>query len=150
MENKAVAIYIRLSVEDSKTDSLSIEGQGKIITDHLKTLPEYAYSEVLQLVDNGYSGTTFERPAMMELIELVNQNKVACIIVKDFSRFGRNMLQTGYFLEKVFPLFETRFISITDDYDSNDYQYNSGGLDVTFKYLISEYYSKDLDRKSVV
>lgn len=84
MENKAVAIYIRLSVEDSKTDSLSIEGQGKIITDHLKTLPEYAYSEVLQLVDNGYSGTTFERPAMMELIELVNQNKVACIIVKDF------------------------------------------------------------------
>lgn len=58
------------------------------------------------------------------------------------------MLQTGYFLEKVFPLFETRFISVTDDYDSNDYQYNSGGLDVTFKYLISEYYSKDLSVKS--
>lgn len=148
MENKAVALYIRLSVEDSKTDSLSIEGQKKIISKHLKSLPEYAYSEVLELVDNGYSGTTFERPAMAELIELVNQNKIACIIVKDFSRFGRNMLQTGYFLEKVFPLFETRFIAVTDNYDSNNYQYNSGGLDVTFKYLISEYYSKDLSVKS--
>lgn len=148
MENRAVAIYIRLSVEDSKTDSLSIEGQRKIITKHLKALPEYAYSEVLELVDNGYSGTNFERPAMTELIELVNQNKVACIIVKDFSRFGRNMLQTGYFLEKVFPLFETRFIAVTDNYDSASYRYNSGGLDVTFKYLISEYYSKDLSVKS--
>lgn len=59
MENRAVAIYIRLSVEDSKTDSLSIEGQRKIITKHLKALPEYAYSEVLELVDNGYSGTNF-------------------------------------------------------------------------------------------
>ena len=148
MANKAVAVYIRLSVEDSKTDSLSIEGQRKIINHHLKSLPEYAYSEILEFVDNGYSGTTFERPAMNELIELVNQNKIACIIVKDFSRFGRNMLRTGYFLEKVFPLFGTRFIAVTDTYDSNNYQYSSGGLDVTFKYLISEYYSKDLSVKS--
>lgn len=148
MANKAIAVYIRLSVEDSKTDSLSIDGQRKIINSYIKKFPEYAYSEVLEFVDNGYSGTTFERPAMNELIELVNQNKIACIFVKDFSRFGRNMLQTGYFLEKVFPLFETRFIAVTDIYDSNDYQYNSGGLDVTFKYLISEYYSKDLSVKS--
>lgn len=148
MYNKAVALYIRLSVEDSKTDSLSIDGQRKILREHLKKLPEYEYAEVLEFVDNGFTGTTFERPAMTELIELVNKNKIACILVKDFSRFGRNMLQTGYFLEKVFPLFETRFIAVSDVYDSKDYQYGNGGLTVTFKYLISEYYSKDLSVKS--
>ncbi|WP_313530606.1 recombinase family protein [Anaerotignum sp.] len=148
MDNKVVALYIRLSVEDSKTDSLSIDGQRKILREYLKKLPEYEYAEVLEFVDNGFTGTTFERPAMTELIDRVNKNQIACILVKDFSRFGRNMLQTGYFLEKVFPLFETRFIAVSDVYDSKDYQYGNGGLTVTFKYLISEYYSKDLSVKS--
>ena len=86
MDNKAVAFYIRLSVEDSKTGSFSIEGQRKILTEHLKTLPEYEYAEVLEFIDNGFTGTNFERPAMTELIDKVNKNQISCILVKDFSR----------------------------------------------------------------
>ena len=75
-------------------------------------MPESTDAEVLEFIDNGYSGTNFERPKVQELIELVRANQIDCIIVKDFSRFGRNSIETGYFIERVFPLFHTRFISI--------------------------------------
>lgn len=113
---------------------------------HIDTLEQYDV-EILEFVDNGYSGTNFERPAVQELLELVRQSKINCIIVKDFSRFGRNSIETGYFLEQVFPLFHTRFISVSDNFDSNDYKEDTGGLAVAFKYLIHEYYSLDLSRK---
>ena len=67
---------------------------------------------------------------------------------EDFSRFGRNSIETGYFLERVFPLFHTRFISVSDDYDSDNYKGDTGGMDVAFKYLISEYYSRDMSIKT--
>ena len=70
------------------------------------------------------------------------------IIVKDFSRFGRNSIETGYFIERVFPLFHTRFISINDDFDSDQHKGDTGGMDVAFKYLISEYYSRDMSMKT--
>ena len=70
------------------------------------------------------------------------------IIVKDFSRFGRNSIETGYFIERVFPLFHTRFISINDDFDSDQHKGDTGGMDVAFKYLISEYYSRDMSIKT--
>ena len=88
------------------------------------------------------SGTNFERPQVQKLIELVRANQIDCIIVKDFSRFGRNSIETGYFIERVFPLFHTRFISISDDFDSSKFKGDTGGMDVAFKYLISEYYSR--------
>ena len=97
--------------------------------------------------DNGYSGTNFERPAVQELIELVRQGKINCIIVKDFSRFGRNSIETGYFIERVFPLYKTRFISISDGFDSAELEGDTGGMDVALKFLIHELYSKDLSRK---
>ena len=75
-------------------------------------------------------------------------NQIDCIIVKDFSRFGRNSIETGYFIERVFPLFHTRFISINDDFDSNQHKGDTGGMDVAFKYLISEYYSRDMSMKT--
>lgn len=144
-----IAFYIRLSVEDSKTDSLSIDGQRKILATNLNKYPEYNDFEVLEFIDNGHTGTNFERPAMQELLDLVRENQIACIFVKDFSRFGRDLLQTGYFLEKVFPLFRTRFIAVDDLYDSSAYEEDTGGIEVTFKYLISEYYSRDLSVKSL-
>ena len=94
------------------------------------------------------SGTNFERPKVQELIEMVRANKIDCIIVKDFSRFGRNSIETGYFIERVFPLFHTRFISINDDFDSDQHKGDTGGMDVAFKYLISEYYSWDMSIKT--
>ena len=66
---------------------------------------------------------------------------------EDFSRFGRNSIETGYFIERVFPLFHTRFISISDDFDSSKFKGDTGGMDMAFKYLISEYYSRDMSIK---
>ena len=78
-------------------------------------MPEALNAEIMEFIDNGYSGTNFERPQVQKLIEMVRANQIDCIIVKDFSRFGRNSIETGYFIERVFPLFHTRFISIGDD-----------------------------------
>ena len=101
-------------------------------------MPEALNAEIMEFIDNGYSGTNFERPQVQKLIELVRANQIDCIIVKDFSRFGRNSIETGYFIERVFPLFHTRFISISDDFDSSKFKGDTGGMDMAFKYLISE------------
>ena len=143
-----IALYIRLSIEDYKYDSMSIENQRLVLNEYAAAMPEALNSEVLEFVDNGYSGTNFERPQVQKLIEMVRENRIDCIIVKDFSRFGRNSIETGYFLERVFPLFHTRFISVSDDYDSDNYKGDTGGMDVAFKYLISEYYSRDMSTKT--
>ena len=143
-----IALYIRLSLEDYKTESLSIQNQRAALRGYAETLAEADNAEIIEFVDNGYSGTNFERPAVQELLELVRSNKVDCIIVKDFSRFGRNSIETGYFIERVFPLFHTRFISVNDGFDTINYKEDTGGLDVAFKYLISETYSRDLSIKN--
>ena len=147
MQTYVIACYIRLSVEDSKNDSMSIENQHMILHEYALSMPEAAQSEILDFVDNGYSGTNFERPQVQKLIELVRENKIDCILVKDFSRFGRNSIEMGYFIERVFPLFHTRFISVSDDFDSDHYKGTTGGMDVAFKYLISEFYSRDMSIK---
>jgi hypothetical protein len=98
-------------------------------------------------VDNGYSGTNFERPAVQELLELVRNGGVNCIIVKDFSRFGRNAIETGYFIEQIFPLYRVRFISVSDYFDSDDYDGNTGDIDVVFKFFTNEWYSRDISQK---
>lgn len=143
MRKYIIAIYIRLSLEDYKTESMSIYNQQIKLRQHMETLTEADNAEVIEFVDNGYSGANFERPSVQELLELVRCNKVDCIIVKDFSRFGRNSIETGYFLERVFPLFQTRFISVDDGYDSSNYIGDTGGIEVAFRYLISEMYSRD-------
>ena len=148
MQKYMIALYIRLSMEDAKYDSLSIENQKLILNEFALSMPEAENAEIREFIDNGHTGTNFERPAVQELIELVRENKIDCIIVKDFSRFGRNSLETGYFIERVFPLFHTRFISISDDFDSSRFKGDTGGMDVAFKYLISEYYSKDMSIKT--
>ena len=148
MQKYVIALYIRLSLEDYKYDSMSIENQHLVLNEFVSSMPESTDAEVLEFIDNGYSGTNFERPKVQELIELVRANQIDCIIVKDFSRFGRNSIETGYFIERVFPLFHTRFISINDDFDSDQHKGDTGGMDVAFKYLISEYYSRDMSMKT--
>lgn len=145
--NKLVALYIRLSTEDYKVESMSIENQKLALHKFIETQDDLPDCEVKEFVDNGYSGTNFERPAVQELLDLVREGKIACIIVKDFSRFGRNSLEVGYFMEKVFPLYGVRFISINDDFDNGKLHGDTGGLNVAFKYLISEFYSRDLSIK---
>lgn len=142
-----IALYVRLSSEDTVVDSLSIVNQLRILHRYVDTTDELAGAEVLEFIDNGYTGTNFERPAMQELLELVRQSQVNCIIVKDFSRFGRNSIEVGYFMERVFPIYGIRFISLNDEFDSAKYHEDTGGINVAFKYLISEFYSRDLSVK---
>ena len=144
-----IALYIRLSIEDAKVESLSIENQKIALHKYVDTMDSYGSVEVLEFVDNGYSGTNFERPAVQELLDAVRSGKVKCIIVKDFSRFGRNSIEVGYFMERVFPLYGVRFISINDDFDSATLHGETGGINVAFKYLVSEFYSRDLSVKTM-
>ena len=146
-EAYVVALYIRLSVEDIKTDSMSIANQKVALHQYVDSNDEFANAEVVEFVDNGHSGTNFERPAVQNLLNMVRTGEVQCIIVKDFTRFGRNSIEVGYFLERVFPLYGIRFISINDDYDSDRYKGETGGLGVAFKYLVAELYSRDLSVK---
>ena len=150
MAKITIAKYIRLSLEDAKYDSLSISNQHLLLDRHIHSLefPHDTEIEIIEFVDNGYSGVNFERPNVQKLLDLVRENKIDCIIVKDFSRFGRNSIETGYFIEMVFPIFRTRFISISDGFDSDDYKEDTGGMQVAFKFLMHEYYSHDMSKKS--
>ncbi len=143
-----IALYIRLSLEDIRTDSLSIENQEEILQKYAGTIEEGKNTKILKFIDNGYSGTNFERPAVQELLSMVKEGKIHCIIVKDFSRFGRDSMEVGYFMERVFPLYGIRFISVGDHYDSDSLHGDTGGLSMTFRYLINEFYSRDLSVKS--
>lgn len=143
-----IALYIRLSLEDEKYDSLSVENQQKILREKAMSLPEFAFCEIEEFIDNGHTGTNFERPAVQRLLDMVRTGEICCILVKDFSRFGRNSIETGYFIQKVFPLFHVRFISVSDGFDSAEHKGDTGGMDIAFKYLINECYSRDLSVKS--
>jgi DNA invertase Pin-like site-specific DNA recombinase len=101
----------------------------------------------LTRADNGHSGTNFERPAVQELLELVRLGKINCIAVKDFSRFGRNAIDMGYYIERVFPLYRVRFIALSESFDSDEHPGDTGGLDVSFHFLKNEWYSRDLSQK---
>jgi DNA invertase Pin-like site-specific DNA recombinase len=146
LDNYVIAKYIRLSIEDSKSDSMSIENQRLLLDLHISSMGLNG-AKILEFVDNGHSGTNFERPAVQELLELARQGAVNCIVVKDFSRFGRNAIDTGYFIERVFPLLGLRFISVSDYFDSDEHKGDTGGLEVSFKFLMHEYYSRDLSKK---
>lgn len=141
-----IALYIRLSIDDKKVESMSIESQQAILRKFAETLG-IDNIEIIEYIDNGYTGTNFERPSVQRLLEDVKAFKIDCIIVKDFSRFGRNSIEVGYFTQQVFPLYNVRFISVGDYFDSNDHKGDTGGMAVTFKYLINEYYSRDLSMK---
>ena len=88
MQKYVIALYIRLSIEDYKYDSLSIENQSLVLHEYAASMPEALNAEIMEFIDNGYSGTNFERPQVQKLIEMVRANQIDCIIVKDFSRFG--------------------------------------------------------------
>ena len=146
MSEYVIAKYIRLSVEDAKSDSMSIANQRLLLDRHIQAL-DIPNADILEFVDNGRSGTDFDRLAVQQLLNLVSQGNVHCILVKDFSRFGRNMIETAYYIERVFPLYRVRFISVSDGYDSDDFIGGTGGIEVAFKFLLHEQYSRDLSKK---
>lgn len=146
MREYVIAKYIRLSIEDAVTESLSIPHQRRLLDEYIEGMDIHG-ATVLEFVDNGYTGTNYERPAVQELLTLVQSGGVDCILCKDFSRFGRNAVETGYFVDQVFPLYQTRFISVSDGFDSDDHKEDTGGIDIAFKHIIHEQYSRDLSIK---
>jgi DNA invertase Pin-like site-specific DNA recombinase len=146
MNDYVIAKYIRLSQDDAISESLSIPHQRLLLDSHIEDM-DLPGAQVLEFVDNGYTGTNVERPGFQEMIELVRCGRVNCIVVKDFSRFARNAFESGYYIEKVFPLYRIRFIAVSDRFDSSDYKDGTGGIDVAFKFMMNEYYSADLSKK---
>lgn len=139
------ALYLRLSREDGdKTESDSIANQRTLLEAYTADHPELCIVD--EFVDDGYSGSNFDRPEFERLLKALQERKVNCIVVKDFSRLGRNFVETGQYLEQVFPLFGVRFIAINDNYDSLNSQSRDGML-VPIKSMINEMYSKDLSQK---
>ena len=139
-------MYLRLSREDGdKTESDSITNQRDLITAFLENHPEITLCSVR--ADDGYTGVNFERPAFRAMMEAVKEKKVNCIIVKDFSRLGRNFTETGRYIEKIFPFMGVRFISINDDYDSIRPRTASDNLVVPVKNLMNDAYCRDISIK---
>lgn len=139
------ALYLRLSREDGdKTESDSVANQRTLLEAYAADHPELCIVD--EFVDDGYSGSNFDRPEFERLLKALQERKVNCIVVKDFSRLGRNFVETGQYLEQVFPLFGVRFIAINDNYDSLNSQ-NRDGMLVPIKSMINEMYSKDLSQK---
>jgi DNA invertase Pin-like site-specific DNA recombinase len=145
---KILAEYIRLSQEDdNEGESNSIINQRELLNAFVESSPDLSQYEVVEFCDDGYSGTNFDRPGVKALLEEVRAGNICCIIVKDLSRFGRNYIDIGDYLEQIFPFLGVRFISVNDHFDSNDFDGTTGGLDVGFRNLIYSLYSKDLSQK---
>lgn len=140
------ADYLRLSREDGdKLESDSIRNQRSLINDFVKQHKEIQLVE--EYIDDGYSGTNFDRPAFQRMLEDVKRKKINCIIVKDLSRLGRNYIETGRYLEKIFPFMGVRFIAITDHYDSAAGSDDADQIIVPFKNLINDAYCRDISIK---
>ena len=138
--------YIRLSIEDSgKTDGYSLENQEKLVRDYIADQQDMRLYRLY--IDNGATGTVFERPAFDEMMQDMKDGKINCIVVKDLSRLGRNYLEAGNYLEQIFPFFRMRFISITDGYDSNSPDVTNESLIIPLKNIINEGYAKDISLK---
>lgn len=140
-----VAIYTRLSVEDSQyiNGSESLANQRELIYDYLRDKPDMKIYAVY--CDNGQTGSNFDREDFQRMMYDVYNGKVNCIIVKDLSRFGREYIETGDYLERIFPLLGIRFIAINDNYDN---MVNPFNIAVPIKNIINTLYARDLSKKS--
>lgn len=146
-----VFLYIRLSSADKdlklKTESESISNQRKLLRRYIDTHPDLAGSIMEEFIDDGYSGTNADRPAFEQMIERIKNGDTDVIICKDFSRFFRDYVEIGDYLERIFPFLGVRFISVNDGYDSDAYKGTTGGMEVVMKYIVYSSYSKDLSKK---
>ena len=142
--NYKVGMYLRLSKEDENTEqSESIINQKEYITRYILDRGWDLYEEY---VDDGYTGTNFDRPAFQRMLEDIENEKINMVIVKDSSRLGRDYIGTGHYIEKYFPSKNVRFIAINDNIDT--FNENNGNNQLTgFKGVINDMYSADISRK---
>lgn len=146
-----VAMYLRLSQDDEKYDkdfkaeSNSISNQRLQIQDYIDKNEEMELAG--EYVDDGYSGINFERPAFKEMMEDVITGSINCIVVKDLSRFGRDYIDSGRYLQRVFPSLDIRFIALNDNYDSFTASETEKNLVIPFKNFINDNYCRDTSAK---
>lgn len=146
----SVAIYIRLSQEDSdngeeKSESNSITSQKALLNEFVKEHDDLTYYDTY--VDDGYTGTDFNRPGFQRLLEDMRKGNINCVLVKDLSRLGRNYIEVGNYIEQIFPLFNIRFIAINDNVDSFKNPTSANTILVPFKNLINDEYCRDTSIK---
>ena len=136
-------LYIRLSREDGdKEESDSVSNQKKLLEEFLEGKTEIGLEDFY--IDDGYTGTNFERPGFRRMLNDIMEGKINCVIVKDLSRFGRDYIDTGFYLERFFPEKNVRFISLTDGIDSEKQPYD---MLLPIKNIFNEQYARDISRK---
>ncbi|MCH5343697.1 MAG: recombinase family protein [Acetatifactor sp.] len=158
-EKDHIAIYLRLSMEDkiqgdalsgiacALDESNSITSQRKMLLEYIRKDAELAGQEVVEFCDDGISGTSMNRPGVQKLLKEVKQGIVKCILVKDMSRFSRDYIELGTYLNQIFPFMGVRFIAVNDHYDSKEQAGDVIGIDTAFQTLLYDLYSKDLSVK---
>ncbi|MDE7171394.1 MAG: recombinase family protein, partial [Oscillospiraceae bacterium] len=140
--DKIAAFYCRLSHDDDTAgDSNSIQNQKHLLERYAQdhNIAHYRY-----YVDDGFSGTNFNRPGFKEMMNDIEAGTVNMVVVKDMSRFGRNYLETGIYTEIRFPEMGVRFIAVNDGVDSED---QTGNDFTPFRNIINEWYAKDTSKK---
>ena len=147
-----IAKYLRLSESDGdlgvdgKDESNSIENQ-RLLLDNFIEARDDLEGEVYEYVDDGFSGTNFDRPSFKRMIEDAKKGKINCIIVKDLSRLGRDYILAGDYIEQIFPMLQVRFIAVNNSYDSAKTTGQNASFDVAISNLINTFYSRDLSKK---
>ncbi len=135
------AIYCRLSRDDGNEESQSIQSQKEILTEYVE---KQGWNIIDYYIDDGYSGTDFNRPSFQRLLKDIEVGRINIVITKDLSRLGRNYIQTGYYTEEYFPEHNIRYIALNDRFDT----FNEDNNDfVPFKNIINEWYAKDISKK---
>ena len=146
-----VAIYLRLSRDDedidgsSKSESNSISSQRDLVRSYVREHDDMELFDIY--VDDGYSGTNFDRPEFKRMMADIEAGDVNCVIVKDLSRLGRDYIEAGRLIQKTFPAFHVRFIAITDNFDSMTADNNTKSLVLPVKNFINDSYSRDISQK---
>ena len=146
-----IGFYLRLSESDSdlgeeKDESNSIENQRLLLNDFVESRDDLD-GRIKEYVDDGYSGTNFNRPAFKELIEDAKKGIIQVVVVKDLSRLGRDYITTGDYIEQIFPMLNVRFIAVNNGYDSLKISNGNVEFDMAVSNLINTFYSRDLSKK---
>ena len=144
------AIYLRLSRDDedidgsAKRESDSISSQRELARSFVREQPDMELFDIY--IDDGYSGANFDRPDFKRMMADIENGNVNCVVVKDLSRFGRDYIEAGRFIQKTFPAFSVRFIAITDHYDSLTADQSTTSLVIPVKNFVNDSYCQDISK----
>ena len=144
-----IAMYLRLSKEDEfiRDESNSITNQRAFIREYINKDKALRKMNVLEFVDDGFTGKNMDRPDMQRMLDQIKRKEISCVIVKDFSRFSRDHIEQGKYIEQIFPFMGVRFIAINDNYDSDDYVGGIGEIDIAFKGILYDFFSEEQSQK---